>query len=82
MRSLVRVVPTGDAFWEYYIVSEPMRRQKVTRRQAEDYIEDHGLVEVLNCEHGTIWDTPDKDFQRQFKGFVKDHYIDFMHLWR
>ena len=82
MRSPVRVVPTGDVFWEYYIVSEPMKRRKVARQQAEEYIEENGLVEALDCEHGTIWDTPDRDFQKQYKGFVKDHYIDFMHLWR
>lgn len=82
MRSPVRVIPTGDTFHEYHIVYAPMKKRQVSARQAKDYIEEHGLVETLDCEDGTVWDTPDRAFQQRYRGFVKEHFIQFMHYWQ
>ena len=81
MRSVVEVIPTGDIYWEYWLVSHPLKRQSITREEAQDYIHEHGLVEMLDCEHGQIWDKPDKSFQKKYKGFCKKHYVEIRHLW-
>ena len=81
MRSPVEIIPTGDIYWEYWLVSHPLKRQSITRDEAQDYILEHGLVETLNCEDGTVWDTPDKAFKRKHKGFVAKNYVAFRHYW-
>ena len=81
MRSLVEIIPTGDVIWEYWLMSHPLKRQQLTRAQAQEYIREHGLVETLNCEEGQIWDKPDRAFQRKYKGFCKNNYLAIRHLW-
>lgn len=76
------VAPTGDVRREWYIVTDPLHGYRVSRAKAEEYIEEHGLVEALDCEDGTVWDTPDRAFQQRYRGFVKEHFIQFMHYWQ
>lgn len=81
MRSPVRIVPTGDTYYEYHIVYAPLKEKLVTRQEAMDYIRENGLVEALDCDDGTVWDTPDKAFKRKHKGFVAKNYVAFRHHW-
>lgn len=76
------VAPTGDVRREWYIVTDPLHGYRVSRAKAEEYIDREGLVEALDCEDGTVWDTPDRAFQQRYRGFVKEHFIQFMHYWQ
>ena len=40
--------------------------REVTRREALEFIEENHLVSVLKTKDGEIWDTPDRDFQKDF----------------
>ena len=81
IRSLVEIIPTGDLTYEYWIVTDPLTRKSVTRKEAYDYIEEHGLVEALSTEDGQVWDTADRAFRERYKGFIANNYIKFRHLW-
>ena len=81
IRSLVEVIPTGDAYHEYWLLKSPLNRKALSRQEAEDYIQEHGLVETLNCKYGQVYDKPGRPFQKTFKGFVTKNYIAIRHLW-
>lgn len=63
----------GTSGWEWHIVTDPLGYvdrdiRPVSRREAMDFIRGNGLVEALETPYGTVWDTPDRSFQRRFKG--------------
>lgn len=55
--------------------------RQVTRREAMDYVEEHGLVPALETKDGTIWDTPDREFQRMFPMNTKEKRQDLEKYW-
>ncbi len=81
IRSLVRIIPTGDTVHEYWIVTDPLKRKAVTRQEAMDYIEEHKLVEALSTEDGQVWDTKRQSFRKKYKGYIEKNYVKFRHLW-
>ena len=81
IRSLVEVVPTGDFYHEYWLVTAPLKRKQLSRHEAQAYIREHGLVETLSCEHGQVYDTPGRTFQNKYKGFFSEHYMEIKHIW-
>lgn len=81
IRSKVGVPFSDEISWEYWLVTEPLRRKSMSRKDAMTYVEDHGLVMTLNCKDGQVWDTPDESFKRQWAGFASNHWISIRALW-
>lgn len=79
MQSYVRFVGNVGRVW--YILSTPTQAYRVTRKEAEGYIESHGLVPAIKTEDGTIWDTPERDFRKAFRGWIKENYKEFHRKW-
>ena len=79
MMSYVRYIGNARRVW--HILSDPTRAEKVSRVEAEDYIDSHGLVPAIETEDGIIWDTPDRAFLARFKGWIKNHYDQFYRRW-
>lgn len=64
---------TKEKVAEYDICFSPFRMGKsITKEEAMQYIKEHDLVKVVDCENGAIWDTRDKQFQKKFKGCFRN----------
>lgn len=74
MRSAIRNRFLPDMIaWEYYIIETPFAKPKeVGREKAMAYVKDMGLVEAYHTSDGIIYDTPDGEFQRMYKGAGSD----------
>lgn len=55
------------AAWRYEEIYNPDRHGKdLTRDEAIDLINEHGLVEVHRTPIGVIWDKPDEPMKRKY----------------
>lgn len=43
---------------------------ELTRKQAKELIRIGGLVQTCKNEDGEVYDSPEKDFRRKFKGYA------------
>lgn len=59
---------TGDMGVEYEVVTNPLRKGKMmTKEEAMQYVEKHGLVKAIEGKDGVVWDTPGREFQTKWK---------------
>ena len=60
---------TGDMGVEYEMITNPLRKGKMmTKEEAMQYVEKHGLVKAIEGKDGVVWDTPGREFQTKWKG--------------
>ena len=89
MKSVVRskLNPREVGGYEWWIITNPLTSQgskKVERVKAKDAIRENGLVLIEKSRDGEIYDTPDRAFQRKWKGRVvdtKEHREKFDKIW-
>jgi len=62
----VRHLPSEDTVFKEDLTNACGARE-VTKKEAMEYVEEHGLVPCYETKDGIIWDTPGRDFQREFK---------------
>lgn len=55
------------------IVTHPFEMGRVvSKEEAKAFIRENGLVLAYSDENGKIYDTPDKEFLNQFRGYGSD----------
>lgn len=74
IKTYSRSLISGEQGVEFELVTNPHKDgQILTRAEAMEYVKEHGLVKVESGEDGAIWDTPERDFQRKWKGcFIQE----------
>lgn len=73
MKSYSQDFITKERKTEYDLCLSPFRAAvHMEKREALEYIKGNGLVSVLCNKDGEIFDTPEKDFQKEWKGSIKD----------
>lgn len=73
----VRMLGYSDSIREYAKVT-PIETEygvrtsltKIPRNEAMRLVRDNGLTIALQTDDGTVYDTPDKEFERLYKGCI------------
>lgn len=71
LRSRLNLHEVGG--YEWWIVTNPLSgrgRKEVSREKALEYIRENGLILTEKNADGEIYDTPEKDFQKTYKGIL------------
>lgn len=53
---------------ENYTKVTRYKTKQITREEAKQIIQENGLVEVYESKDGKVFDTPDRAFQKKYKG--------------
>ncbi len=71
--SWTRFIGVSQRTYELYTAPRIQCCREISRAEAKEIIAKKGLVKVLETPDGCIYDSPERDFLKKYKGWYQTH---------